>query len=249
MQIIEMTLPAVNLEEMRQFYIAILGMHEIEPFRTGRLAIQAGGTRLNFIPALPGQRPRYHFAFDVPADRFDAAVQWLSQRRGFIASAEGETRFHGSWNADMVYFYDTAGNVLELIARLEKPPQVTAERTRADDERRRLAERPFNASEIVAVTEIGVAVGSVPDAVAQLISRMPGLEVYSGAGEEDFTAVGDLQGLLIVVRQGRIWFPNTGVPADLLPLDLLLEVEEGNHMRRRYHLNAPPFPFNIQPAQ
>jgi hypothetical protein len=65
----------------------------------------------------------------------------------------------------------------------------------------------------------------------------------TGAAEIDFAAVGDIQGLFIVVRQGRIWFPNTSVPALPLPVDLLVELEVG----QRYRVTTPPFPFTISP--
>ena len=39
-----------------------------------------------------------------------------------------------------------------------------------------------------------------------------GVTVYDGEGGDMFTAVGDELGLFIVVKQGRIWYPETGIP-------------------------------------
>lgn len=256
MRLLEAALAAVNLEEMRQFYCGIFGFRELEPYWTGRLAVEVGRTRLIFVPptaldrtAPPDWSGRYHFAFDVPPSRFEAALHWLRERTGLIASPEGQTRFrHESWNADAVYFRDPQGNILEIIARRNPAGQPAPPIAQETD-------RPFQSSEIMAVTEIGLAVGSVVDAVAQLTERMPGLRLVddqpgvtqsassTGAADIDFAAVGNIHGLFIVVRQGRIWFPHTSVPATPLPVDLLVELEVG----QRYRVNTPPFPFTIAP--
>jgi len=248
MRLLEMTMSAVDLEEMRQFYCAILGLRDLEPYWTDRVAVQAGITRLNFEPAAAGLHGRYHFAFTVPANRFQVALRWLRERRGPIADKEGQTLFHSdSWNADSVYFYDTQGNILELIARHELSPEETSSTVTVEavlPETRLPEDRPFNASEILAVSEFGISTASVVDSVASLTERMPGLEIYRGPGSDEFTAVGDPHGLLIVVRRERIWFPDTGVPAQPLPFRLLVEMENG----QRYSLSAPPYPFTVSPV-
>lgn len=238
MRILELTLHGIDLNAMRQFYVGVLGLRELEPPETGRLAVIAGRTRLFFVPAPRGTQPRYHFAFDVMPGRFEAAVRWLRERRGLLANTTGEDRFHSDrWNVDNVYFSDPQGNILELIARHDAGRGPNG----GEDD------RPFSANEIVAVTEIGLAADSVANAAGALAERLPGLSPYpdpEAAPGDDFAAMGDVNGLLIVVRRRRIWFPETGVPAELLPLDVLVELDTG----RRYHLIAPPFPFKARPA-
>jgi catechol-2,3-dioxygenase len=235
MRLLEITLPAVDLDALRRFYCATLGLREIVPAWTGRLAIQCGATQLFFRAAMPGWNGRYHFAFDLPAARFEAALEWLSERCAFLADREGKTRFHSpGWNADSVYFTDPQGNVLELIVRHDQPVPPEAPPLEPG--------RPFSAGEILSISELGLATPDVTGSVATLQARLPGLTVYDGEGSDSFTALGDLNGLLIVVQYGRTWYPNSGVPADLLPLDALLEIEPG----RRYRLTAPPYPFVIR---
>lgn len=239
MRILELSLYGVEIEVLRRFYAGILGLRELDAADFGQFSLRAGRTRLNFRPAphaLAGSPPRYHFAFDVPVPRFQAALRWLDQRGGPIASPEGETTFHGSWNADSVYFRDPQGSILELIARHTLPPEEHAVSTPP--------ERLFDAAEIMAVTEIGLATSSVADTVGALCEHLPGLKVYDGEGSDTFTAVGDPHGLIIVVRRGRIWFPETGVPAQDVPLEALVELETG----RRYRVSAPPFPFTTLPT-
>jgi hypothetical protein len=60
---------------------------------------------------------------------------------------------------------------------------------------------PFGPGDLLRVSEVGVAVGDVPTAVGGL-ERDLGLEVWNEPNEE-FTTVGDEEGLLIVVKRGR----------------------------------------------
>ena len=85
-----------------------------------------------------------------------------------------------AWDgARAVYFRDPEGNVGELIAR----PDPRAELTLA---------------------EVGLPVAEVPAAVAALAEL--GIEPYRPWGG-DFAPLGTVDGLLIVVRRGRGWFP------------------------------------------
>lgn len=247
MRLQELTIYARDLETARRFYCGVLGLREMEPRGTGRLIVQVGRSRLVIQPARDDRPARYHFAFDVPRGRFDAADAWLHARGGPISAPSGEHRFHSeNWNADSVYFRDPEGNILELIARYGKtsPPAADQAHAAAQDHAAGLnIERPFAASEIIGITELGISADSVVDTVAMLLARLPGVTVYDGAGSDMFTAVGDEDGLLIVVHRGRIWFPNTGVPAENLPLEVLVEVENG----QRCLLTAPPYPIRISP--
>ena len=90
-----------------------------------------------------------------------------------------------SWGgARAVYFHDPEENVGELITRPEPGAELT-------------------------LAEVGMPVEDVPAAVDVLASV--GLTPYR-EGNESFVPIGDDEGLLIVVRVGRDWFP-VGVPA------------------------------------
>jgi catechol-2,3-dioxygenase len=238
MKILDLILNAGDLEGQERFYIAILGLRDLH--HQAMFAVQVGETRLAFRAAPPGPEARYHFAFRVPPGRLEAAVHWLRERAPLLADLTGNQRFQSeSWNADMVYFADPQGNILELIAsRAEAPGQeVNPDRLAGD----RDVDRPFSASEIEGIAEIGIATDTVTGSVAELVERVPGIAVFSGAGSDSFTAVGDAAARLIIVRRGRIWYPETGVPTDLLPLDVIIEADTG----QRYRLLAPPYPFVV----
>lgn len=91
-----------------------------------------------------------------------------------------------SWGgARAVYFRDPEENVVELIARPQARPEL-------------------------ALAEVGLPVEDVAVAVDTL-ERGLGLQPYDD-WDETFAPLGDDDGLLIVVRAGRAWFP-VGVPS------------------------------------
>lgn len=226
MRLEEVVLQASDLARLRDFYCRVLGLPEV-PGPGDTLALQAGRSRLCFQQADRTWQGYYHFAFDVPENQLAAAKAWLAGRVPLIADKTGADQFHfDSWNSDSVYFYDPAGNILEFIARHNAPTQATG---------------PFGASAIVAVSEIGVACDDVPALVQRLRNEL-GVAVYADGAGAQFAPVGDEEGLLIVVTQGRIWFPDTGKPAVYAPLRLRLLAEP----RREYTLTGPP--YDISPA-
>jgi catechol-2,3-dioxygenase len=91
------------------------------------------------------------------------------------------------------YFAGPDGILLELIARHDLLAASSSGR--------------FSSADLLRISEIGLAVPDVPAAVAALQSAF-GLPVFGTAAAE-FTPLGDHDGLLIVVRQGRPWFPTT----------------------------------------
>lgn len=205
MQIHELTLSADNVVALHSFYTRVLGLPARE-VSAERLTLQAGSTLLSFIKAEAGMRPYYHFALNIPPASFGAAQAWLRARVPLLADQTGRDVFHSeNWDADNLYFFDPAGNILELIARNTLPAAF---------------EPPFGPQHLLCVSEIGVASEDVPATVRALADL--GGEEYRGPGSETFNAVGNEQGLCIVVKRGRVWFPDTGRPAVVAPLEMLV---------------------------
>lgn len=226
MKIQELRLPAPDIAVQRDFYLGVFGFNEAATSE-GDLTIQAGSSRLVFYRATAGQEGAYHFAFNIRENAFAEAKEWVSRRASLIKNSAGDDQFHfGSWNADALYFYDPAGNILEFIARHDLAPGPV--------------EGAFDARGVLSVSEIGLSTEDVAATVTGLETGL-GVEVYDGAGSDTFTAVGDIQGLLIVVKAGRVWFPDTGISARPLPVDCLIQVGE-----TRYKLSGPP--YSVAPA-
>lgn len=190
MRIEEVRLPASDLAALRPFYAEVVGL-DLAADTPDKFTVRAGATRLTFFAAAGEVAPQ-HFAFTIPRNQLAAAKEWLRGRAALLTQ-DGQDEFaSASWNAQQVYFRDPAGNILELIAR----------QTLAID-----AAGLFDASKIVSVSEVGLTTADVPGMVAALGSTF-GLTPYFEASDT-FTAVGDHEGLLIVVRAGRHWFPTT----------------------------------------
>ncbi len=220
MRIIQLHLLTADLVVQRDFYTQVLGLVPVE--EAGALALQAGSTRLVFRPTRPTEQAVYHFAFDIPQNCFQEAKALIAGRVPLLRDASGADAFSSeNWNSDSVYFRDPAGNILEFIAR----------HGLAND-----SDQPFTERSILSVSEIGLATDNVVDTVSLLQAEL-GAGIYDGAGSETFTAVGDEHGLLIVVKRGRIWFPDTGQAAELAPM--LAGVSEG--AGRRHSVFGPPY--------
>jgi hypothetical protein len=91
------------------------------------------------------------------------------------------------------YFYDAGGNVAEFIARHDLKSNIR---------------EPFSAQSLECVSELGIVTTDVPKTVSAIQSALP-IELYRATMDEQFVPVGDVTGLFIVVKQGRVWFPET----------------------------------------
>jgi len=206
MHITRLELQTPDLKEQALYYGETLEL-DTRIIAGTQVVVRAGATELIFTQTDKSQHSPYHFAFNIPENQFETARQWLAMRAEILADADGSTTIHSkTWNSDSLYFKDISGNVLELIARYDLQ----------------------NASEnfkILSVSEIGLAVEDVPSLVRQLQEKTS-LLPYKDESSDTFTAVGDAGGLFIVVKQGRIWYPNTGIPAQLLPVSVQFEINQ-----------------------
>ncbi len=100
------------------------------------------------------------------------------------------------------YFPDPAGNILECIVRVDLPAK---------------AGEDFGPENILHISEIGLVVDDVPSAVKQLKTRL-GIEVYRDSAFEDFAQLGDINGVLVLAKRGRLWAPDERQPAVVSPV-------------------------------
>lgn len=182
------------LEELRAFYGDTLGLRTGSS--EGSLAVRAGDTRLVFRHDPSAGSPFYHFAFNIPENKIRLARDWQAERSPLIPIPERNRAAgfppdvvdYSHWNAHSVFFLDPAGNVVEYIARHDL---------------RNSSAGTFTSADILHVSEIAFVVDDVPGTSA-LLQRRFALEGYRGAGSENFAALGDEHGLVLVMRRGRI---------------------------------------------
>jgi catechol-2,3-dioxygenase len=197
MQILEVSIQTDDLPETENFYSNLLDLKTKNKDQNS-ISYLAGTSTLTFIKSLT-KAPAYHFAFNIPANKLDEAIDWVSIKTELIRITDNEVIAHfDNWNAKSIYFFDNRGNILEFIVRfdLDNP-----------------SDKPFNSESILSLNEIGV-VTDQPLAFAESLIQNYGLEYFwRGPKREDFVAVGDDHGLFVIAIPNRNWYP-TECPAE-----------------------------------
>lgn len=183
---------AIPLPKMAEFYKTVLEMNV--QLTEDKLIIDGGQTQISFVPAENGTKPYYHFAFNIPENKILSARKWLGEKTELAITPPqlrdkdfpNEVRPFDFWNSHSLFFWDPAGNILELICRHDLKNATQGE---------------FRSEDILYASEIGmVAEGTVNKLASQIKSTFQ-LSQYRGGGD-DFRAIGDETGLLILFGQG-----------------------------------------------
>ena len=203
MNITRLELLSADLEAQRDFYADVLEL----PVNSipSALEVKAGETDLVFKQAWSDFVGTYHFAFNIPENQFHAAKEWIFGRVPLLRDDSGQEEFESkSWNSDSIYFLDAGGNVLEFIARHNLKNALNGD---------------FGSQQILNVSEIGLPSEDVVGLANELCTKL-GISVFMQEPNESFTHVGDDNGLFILPAKDRIWKPDSGVPATLLPINV-----------------------------
>jgi len=204
---LRLDLQARQPEALERFYRDLFGL----PVTRGAdrsITLHAGGTELRFS-AVPAGEPYYHFAFNIPENQLDAALDWVRARVPIIPREDGsEVHDFASWNAHAFYFLDPAGNIVEFIARHNLPNAACGS---------------FGPQSILYVSEIGIVLPDVSAGVA-VARREFGLAPFAGSCSDEFAAMGDDHRLLILVHTGRPWHSD-GRPSEIFPTGVILRGE------------------------
>lgn len=105
-----------------------------------------------FQEAVTEQERQYHFAINIPANRFKEAKEWIMSRVPLLTEdGEDEIYFEGI-DASSLYFYDADENIVELIARHSINPESNIE--------------SFSSNEFLGIGEMSLTVED-PSLVAQ----------------------------------------------------------------------------------
>jgi hypothetical protein len=209
MQIKRLILQTSALAELTDFYIKLMEL-PVELTGEKEITIKIGSTELVFQQA-PAADPFYHFAINIPANKIEEAKKWLQSRVEliWIEQYKSDVADFVNWHAKSVYFYDPAGNILELIARFDLDYKTT---------------EPFASSQFLSISEVGLVFNEdeldkrTEDLLQQyqlsFFDKQPPLP--------QFRAVGDDEGLFIIVPNYRNWFP-TSKAAGIFPMEVEFE--------------------------
>lgn len=211
MKIQTVTLETPDLKPVTAFYQTALGL-EVITAELGMAHVQIGDSWLIFREN-PISEGIYHFAFNIPCNQIREGMAW-AERAGaaLIANEKGDTQIDFSnWNAEAAYFFDPAGNIVELIARRDLQNE---------------SDQPFGPESLMGISEIGIVTDDVLAWNARAEAEFGILPFDKQKPSADFSALGTDMGLFIVVPEGRKWFL-TDLPAAKVPLEVHFENDRG----------------------
>lgn len=211
MKLIEVEMQTADIQTLYSFYKNVLEM-SVTP-RQDCFEIKAGHSKIIFTQATKPAKPFYHFAFTIPSNKIMEAKTWLEKRVKLLWMQDYQNTIAEfvNWNARSVYFFDAAGNIVELIARFDLKNSST---------------EPFNGTQILCLSEIGIVLPQeVIEAKTLKLVYDKQLPYFSKQPPfPHFKVLGNDEGLLIVVAQNRNWYPTQKL-SDVFPLKIILENE------------------------
>ena len=188
MRILNVSITVHDLSKAVKFYREVLLLPvEATPDSAG---VAIGSSRLT-LSAGEGFEGVHHLAFGILPSEFELAHEWLA-RRVPLLQADGSEIILGSddWNSRSLYFLGPEGIILEFIAR-------DADASTASTG----GENP----QMLSISEVGIGVEDVLDTVATLSEELAIPNFYDCSST--FASMGSHDGLLIVVQQDRLWYP------------------------------------------
>lgn len=218
MQIRRLILETKDLSQLTSFYRDVLELPAVQEADQLRIPLEEGS--LQFKPASTTAAPFYHFAFNIPCNKIEEAKTWMERRVELLWIEEYKSVIADfvDWNARSLYFFDPAGNIVELIARYDLNNAVEA---------------PFSSQHFLSISEIGL-VFPEPEIEAETTTllRQYGLDYFSRQPPSPkFKAVGDEEGLWIIVSRQRPWYP-TDKASDIFPVEMEWIVNKKNDKAR-----------------
>lgn len=209
MRITEAMLYTNRLDEMKRFYVEKLGLSVVDENST-RFQIELGEDTLIFQEAITEQERQYHFAINIPANRFKEAKEWIMSRVPLLTEeGEDEIYFEGI-NASSLYFYDADENVIELIARHSINPESNIE--------------SFSSNEFLGTGEMSLTVED-PSLVAKALETI-GVRRRDGNSIDprhlNFMGPPNHDTYMLLVPRGRVWLfsPKLSIPS---PVQMVLD--------------------------
>lgn len=200
-----------DLRKTELFYTEVLNLGLLQKNKE-IISFKVGNTVLTFRSDKRFASPIYHFAFNIPNNQLNEAIDWLNGMV-YLLSVDTEKDSYiadfSSWNANAIYFQDNNGNILEFIVRYD-----------LDDQ----SEFPFTTQSITCISEIGIVTDDVSECIRTL-TETHDIQLFSKqAPQSRFAALGDDHGLLIISETGRNWFP-TAIPGAKFPLKVMVSTK------------------------
>jgi len=198
-----------DIKRTRTFYQSVLDLFILKNDQNS-VMIRVGDSVLKFVEDSQFNSI-YHIAFNIPKNQLEEAIKWCKNKVDLISIEDKNVITHfENWNAHAVYFYDNNGNLLEFIARHDLDNEQGGK---------------FTGASILNISEIGIVTENPLELGNKLIAEHQLYFFSKNANSEVFSAIGDDEGLLILVRPNRNWYP-TQTLSESNPTEVTLENKE-----------------------
>ncbi|MCM2975931.1 glyoxalase [Priestia aryabhattai] len=177
------------LDEMKDFYVNSLDF-PLTAVSADSFSIKVGESELTFKETSLHTKPFYHFAFNVPANRFMEAKKWATQRVFLNTEEKKDEIYFEAFDAHSFYFEDPAHNIVEYISRYSDCPP---------------SNDPFSSKSLLSIGEINLTTPHVRSVGTQLINS--GITVRNNRPlNENFNFLGSDSAFFLVGAPKRRWF-------------------------------------------
>jgi len=204
MKVKKLNLQTAYLKTLQEFYSSVLELPIDQPDEK-KIDIKIGHGDLIFTETTTGE-PFYHYAINIPANKIEEAKAWLSNKVKLLwmEDYKNDIADFVNWHAKSVYFYDPAGNIVELIARFDLQNSVN---------------QTFSSSQFLSLNEVGLVF--TDENFEKEITTLEHSYSLSNFDKQPplpkFRAMGDDEGLFVIVPENRNWYP-TAKPSGIFPL-------------------------------
>jgi hypothetical protein len=211
MTIKKLALQTAFLQTLKEFYSSILEL-PVQVQDKKEILIKIGNSDLIFTET-NNSGPFYHFAINIPANKIEEAKDWIHNKVKLLWMEDYKSDIADfiNWHAKSIYFYDPAGNILELIARFDLNNE-------SDDS--------FSSNQFLSINEVGLVFDQENfEGRTTELQNLYSLSYFSKQPPlPQFRAIGDDEGLFVIVPEHRNWYP-TDKPAGILPMKVEFENE------------------------
>lgn len=206
MEVKSVILQTESIEEMRKFYVNRFGFSLIKE-NENSFCIAVGTSELEFSSENVKDKPYYHFAFNIPANKFDEAKSWVKERVSLNVEDEEDEVDFSHLPAHALYFYDPAGNIVEFISR----HSISEEGT-----------KPFSVESVINISEISLIVDDAINAG----EKLRGIGIFERNNDYPLRSTSlnfmghKSRGIFIILAEpGRRWIFSDKLSA-IYPLDI-----------------------------
>jgi len=215
MKIKTLALQTAHLMTVKEFYSLILNL-PVESVDKKKIIMKVGASDLIFTETKETE-PFYHFAMNIPSNRIEEAKEWLKNKVKLLWMEDYNSDIADfvNWHAKSLYFFDPAGNIVELIARFDL--NIKSNET-------------FSSNQFLSVNEVGLVFrqGEFEERTSELQNSYSLSHFSKQPPLAHFKAIGDDEGLFVVVPEHRNWYP-TDKPSGIFAMRVEFENNNENY--------------------